>query len=131
MPVSMEDAMSFLYGVGEVAKGWAGERANLIEAAQERFPEKAFCLVKRWIIVEIPSNEVEPLRRGIAPMLVLAHEVIYDSRGRFLPGSWVRSTYAVSHECPWMFETRNTIYLLIGDGYRKQASLKLVLSFRP
>ncbi|GJB79493.1 hypothetical protein RYH74_07850 [Pseudomonas sp. LSJ-87] len=131
MSVSLEGAMSFLYGAGEVAKGWAGERADLIEAAQERFPGKAFCLVKRWIIVEIPPNEVEPLPGGIAPMLVLAHEVIYDSRGRFVPGSWVRSTYAVSFQHPCMFETRNTIYLLVGDGYRKQASLELVLSFRP
>ncbi|MNH43840.1 hypothetical protein D3C79_1058450 [compost metagenome] len=64
-------------------------------------------------------------------MLVLAHEVIYDSRVRFVPGSWVRSTYAVSFQHPCMFETRNTIYLLVGDGYRKQASLELVLSFRP
>ncbi|BBU46530.1 hypothetical protein PPTS312_44450 [Pseudomonas putida] len=131
MSVSMGEAMSFLYGAGKVAKGWAGERVDLIEAAQERFPKKAFCLVKRWIIVEIPENEVEPLPGGIPPMVVLAHEVIYDSRGRFVPGSWVRSTYAVSHECPWMFETRNTIYLLVGDGYRKQASLELVMSFRP
>lgn len=131
MSVSLEDAMSFLYGAGEVATGWTGETAALIEAAQERSPGKAFCFVKRWIIVEIPPNEVERLPEGIAPMVVLAHEVIYDSRGRFAPGSWVRSTYALSHEHPWMFETRNTIYLLVGDGYRKQASLELVMSFRP
>lgn len=131
MSVSLDDAMEFLYGASEVVHGWAGDRAELVQAAEQRFPGKAFCLVKRWIIVEIPANEVEPLPGGIAPMIVLAHEVIHDSRGRFVPGSWVRSTYAISHGKPWMFETRNTTYLLIGDGYRKQAPLELVLSFRP
>lgn len=131
MSVSLQDAMSFLYGAGELTHGWNGERAEMIDAAQQRFPGKAFCLVKRWIIVEIPTDEVEPLPSGIAPMIVLAHEVIYDSRERFVPGSWVRTTYAISHEQPWMFETRNTIYLLVGDGYTKQASLEMVMSFRP
>lgn len=102
MSVSLDDAMEFLYGAGEVVHGWSGDRAELIQAAEQRFPGKAFCLVKRWIIVEIPANEVEPLPDGIAPMIVLAHEVIYDSRGRFVPGCWVRSTYAISHEHPWI-----------------------------
>ncbi|EPJ8755021.1 hypothetical protein PPUJ13061_17490 [Pseudomonas putida] len=131
MSVSLDDAMEFLYGAGEVVHGWSSDRAELVQAAEQRFPGKAFCLVKRWIIVEIPTKEVGPLPGGIAPMIVLAHEVIYDSRGRFVPGSWVRSTYAVSFQHPCMFETRNTIYLLVGDGYRKQASLEFVLSFRP
>jgi hypothetical protein len=123
--------MEFLYGAGEVVHGWSGDKAELVQAAEQRFPGKAFCLVKRWIIVEIPPNEVEPLRGAITPMVVLAHEVIYDSQGRFVPGSWVRSTYAISNEHPSMFETRNTVYLLVGDGYKKQASLEMVLSFRP
>lgn len=131
MAVTLDEVTEFLYGGGKVVHGWADDRGELVQAAEQRFPGKAFCLVKRWIIVEIPANEVEPLPDGIAPMIVLAHEVIYDSRGRFVPGCWVRSTYAISHEHPWIFETRNTVYLLIGDGYKKQASLEMVLSFRP
>ena len=131
MVISLDEVTEFLYGAGELLEGWTGTRVDLVQAAHERFSGKAFCLVQRWILVELPPEEVEPLPNGIAPMVIFAHDVIHDSRRRFAPRPWVRSTYAVSFEHPCMFETRSTIYLLVGDGYRKQAKLELVLSLQP
>lgn len=131
MPVSLEDAMSFLYGAGEVVQGWSGERSELVQAAQQRFPGKPYCLVKRWILVDLTTSGTEPVSAEIPPMFVFAHEVIYDSRQRFAPGYWVRSSYGISTEPPRMFETRNTVYLLMGDGYRKQASSETYSSLFP
>ncbi|KGK23462.1 DUF6957 family protein [Pseudomonas asiatica] len=131
MAISFDEVTGFLYGAGELLEGWAGTRADLVQAAHEHFPGKAFCLVQRWILVELPPDEVQTLTNGIAPMVIFAHDVIHDSRGRFAPRSWVRSTYGVSYDHPCMFETRSTVYLLIGDGYRKEAKLELVLSLQP
>lgn len=128
MTLSLEDATSFLYGAGELVHGWQGDTAELIASAAERFPGKPFCLVKRWILIELTASEVEASPSGLPPMIVYAHEVIHDSRRRFLPGYWVRSTYGLSYESPWMFETRNTVYLFVGDGYRKQAGQEILAS---
>jgi hypothetical protein len=131
MAVSLDEVTEFLYGAGELLERWAGTKDDLVQAAQELFPGKAFCLVQRWILVDLPPGDVETLANGIAPMVIFAHEVIHDSRGRFAPRSWVRSTYAISNQHPRMFETRSTVYLLVGDGYRKQAKLELVMSLQP
>ncbi|MGS2841794.1 MULTISPECIES: DUF6957 family protein [Pseudomonas] len=52
--------------------------------------------------------------RGLIPALVYALTVIQDSKGRFAPGDWVRSTLNVSftHDC--LFETKTRFMCLWG-----------------
>jgi len=66
--------------------------------------------------------------RGLIPALVYALTVIQDSKGRFAPGDWVRSTLEVSftHDC--LFETKNTVYVLMGAGRRLRTDLDIALS---
>ena len=65
---------------------------------------------------------------GQLPLFVFAEKVILDSRGRFDYGNWVRSTMAISFLDGFLFETKNTVYVLMGDGDEKSASLAAILS---
>ena len=62
------------------------------------------------------------------PLFVFAEKVILDSRGRFDYGNWVRSTMGISFQDGFLFETKNTVYVLMGDGDEKSASLAAILS---
>jgi len=131
MAASLEEIMTFLYGDGEAVKGWDGEEAELVRVAQQRIPGKPYCLIRRWILIDLIGDGVEMPLEGMPAMVIFAHEVVKDSRARFAPGNWVRTTYAVSQVHPCVFETRSTLYLLLGDGVRKQASLDTVFSLQP
>ncbi|MFG0323988.1 DUF6957 family protein [Pseudomonas sp. zjy_15] len=131
MAASLKEIMSFLYGAGDLVEGWDGDPADLVQAAQQRFPGKPFCLVRQWVWIDVVTSEGELAPAEVPPMVIFAHEVVQDSRRRFDPGHWVRTTYAVSHPGQCIFETRSTAYLLLGDGYRKEASLDVVFSLHP
>ncbi|WP_433885399.1 DUF6957 family protein [Pseudomonas vranovensis] len=123
--------MSFLYGAGDLVEGWDGDAADIVHRAQQRFPGKPFCLVRRWILIDAVANAGELSPAEVPPMVIFAHEVVQDSRRRFDPGHWVRTTYAVSQPELCMFETRSTVYLLLGAGYKKEATLDTVFSLHP
>ena len=131
MAASLDEILSFLYEAGDLVEGWSGDPADLVNAAEQRFPGKPFCLVRRWILIDVVGSEGELSPAGVPPMVIFAHEVVQDSRRRFDPGHWVRTTYAVSQPEHCMFETRSTVYLLLGDGYRKDATLDVVFSVQP
>lgn len=95
----------------------------------ERFPRKAYCTVEDWLIfhVDEPAESLARVRAtGLEPMFMYAHCVIYDGHGRFPPGGWVRSTLCKSFDGVCLFETRNTIYVLVGQGREMKASLKTI-----
>ena len=62
-------------------------------------------------------------------MILYSHSVLYDSARRFDVGDWVRTTPLVSFSEGCFFQTRNTLYVLVGDGLRKQTELSTVMSF--
>lgn len=98
----------------------------------ERFPRKAYCLVQDWTVFRLDVTEVELAKihaGGQQPLILFAHNVVEDSEVRFLPGQWVRSTMCCSLEEGVLFQTRNTRYVLIGDGHEQTASLQEVFSF--
>ena len=47
---------------------------------------------------------------------------------RFDVGDWVRTTALVNFSEGCFFQTRNTLYVLVGDGQRKQAEFSTVMS---
>ncbi|KAB0486462.1 hypothetical protein SAMN04490202_2813 [Pseudomonas reinekei] len=91
-------------------------------AVREKLPSRPFCLVKHWTILDlqVSADELEALRsRGLEPVMVYASSVVLDSRGRYQPGDWVRSSFHTSHGPPGFFITKNTVYLLLGMGKRQ------------
>jgi hypothetical protein len=102
------------------------------ELATRLFPLKPYCLVEQWTIFRADLTPDELTRVHAAdhlPLFMFAHKVIEDSRGRFQPGDWVRSSMCVTFNEGVMFETKNTIYVLMGPGHEQTASLKTIFSF--
>lgn len=98
----------------------------------QRFPRKPYCLIRDWTIfhIEVTADELSKVHAtGQLPMVVFAHSVAEDSQGRFERGDWVRSTMCTSLNEGVLFETRNTVYALIGPGHEQPATLKEVFSF--
>ena len=59
-------------------------------------------------------------------ILAYAHAVIYDSSRRWDVGDFVRTSYLHAFHDGFMFQTLNTVYILLGDGVRKRATLETV-----
>lgn len=131
--VTLEEISQLLYGVGKEALGWQGTQDELIALAAKTFSGKAFCVVKQWILIDlmVNSDEKEKLSGlGLLPATLFAHEIVLDSKGRFKPGMWVRSNFGVSFTEGCMFETNSTVYLLLGAGLRKEASIGAAFSMK-
>lgn len=131
--VTLEEISRLLYGAGEEMPGWQGDQEELTALAAKAFPGKAFCVVRQWILIDLTvnSNEKEKLTGlGLLPATLFAHEIVLDSKGRFQPSMWVRSNFGVSFTEGCMFETNSTVYLLLGAGQRKEASIAAAFSMK-
>jgi hypothetical protein len=120
-----------LSGPGEPRKGSMDSDEILIGLVQALYPGKPYCLVDDWTIFKVGVTEDEFVKiqaGGQMPLIVFAHNVRFDSQRRFDVGDWVRSTLAMSFDDGFLFETRNTVYVLVGAGHEKSASLEEVLS---
>lgn len=130
--VTLNEISQLLYGTGDESPGWQGSEEELISLAAKTFPGKAFCVVKQWILIDLTVNpdEKEKLSGlGLIPATLFAHEIVLDSQSRFQPSMWVRSNFGISSS-PYMFETKNTVYLLLGPGLRKEASIGAAFSMK-
>ncbi|UXL37077.1 hypothetical protein N7D90_15985 [Pseudomonas fragi] len=88
--------------------------------------------MKQWILIDLtvtPAEKDKLTTLGLLPATVFAHEVVLDSQGRFQPSMWVRSNFGVSSSA-YMFETNKTVYLLLGSGLRKEASIGAAFSMK-
>ncbi|WP_454564937.1 DUF6957 family protein [Pseudomonas sp. AIG] len=98
----------------------------------DRFQRKAYCVVEQWTLfqADVSADDLAKIHAaGHLPLVVFAHRVIEDSRGRFQPGDWVRSSMCTSFDGSILAETKNTVYVLVGPGRRQTASLKTIFSF--
>lgn len=74
-------------------------REAVVRLVAERFPNKAYCLVENWIVFRAALTQDELAKvnpAGHLLLFVFAHKVVKDSRGRFQPGDWVRSSMCIS-----------------------------------
>ena len=130
--VTLNEISQLLYGVGEEMPGWQGTQDELIALAANAFPGNAFCVVKQWILIDLtvtPAEKEKLTGLGLLSATLFAHEVVLDSRNRFQPTMWVRSNFGVSSSA-YMFETKKTVYLLLGPGLRKEASVGAAFSMK-
>ena len=130
---TLDEISRLLYGAGEEVTGWNSTQEDLIAVAAKTFPDKAFCVVKLWILIDLTVTPVEREKLtslGLLPMTLFAHEIVLDSKGRFQSGMWVRSNFGKSFTEGCMFETKSTVYLLWGSGLRKEASVGAAFSMK-
>ena len=117
---------------GENISGCQRSVSDAVALANLHFPSRAYCLVADWAIldIEVTTRQLKAITdNGLVPALVYALTVIQDSKGRFLPGDWVKTTLAVSYSEGCLFETRNTIYVLMGSGRRLDRGWNLYMEF--
>ncbi|WP_235869711.1 MULTISPECIES: DUF6957 family protein [Pseudomonas] len=117
-----------LYGLGEAMQGTSMTDEEALAYALNAFADSTFCLVRDWIWLDldIPDRLQGELQlAGVKPVVMFAHNIVYDSARRWgESGAFVRSTALRSFSEGFVFQTRNTNYLLLGDGVRKRTDLK-------
>lgn len=121
--VTLEEISQLLYGAGDEMPGWQGTQDELTALSAKAFPGKVFCVVKQWILIDLtvtPAEENKLTTLGLLPATLFAHEVVLDSKGRFQPAMWVRSNFGKSFTEGCMFETKSTVYLLLGLAREKR-----------
>lgn len=97
---------------------------TLLQFACEQFPEKDFCIVRRWMLIDvILSDDEESLIRssGLRPVLVYAHAMITKAGAKAEGDYGVLSGFQHTFE-DCFFETQDMLYILAGRGSRKFAS---------
>ena len=103
----------------------------VMAAARKRYKWMPLCAVEEWIILDAIVTDDERAKvaaAGCQPIFMFAHKVVDDEQRRFEPGHWVRSSMGTAFKEGYLFETRNTVYVLLGPGHRKSASIEAIFS---
>ncbi|MBU6958951.1 hypothetical protein KRR23_14525 [Pseudomonas sp. CVAP len=101
---------------------------ELIELATDTFGEKPFCIVRRWMLLDVmlpESQEREIKTQGLEATLLYAQATVFDSQNKLQPGDSILSDFQRELDgC--IFESKTTIFILAGRGARKHVSLSAV-----
>jgi len=120
-----------LNSAGTPVNGFFGEVQEAKQAAVLAFPNKPFCLVRHWRLIEVQVadayNEALAID-GLSPVVLYASDVVLHSVGKRQPGDWVRTTFLRSLTKGFLFESVNTTYVLLGAGVRIKGSAEAVLA---
>lgn len=127
---AVNEVASIVYGEGDPMPGCELSVNEARAWLSSMEPSRPFCLVAEWSWLDLPGKP-QDLSGGASPTAIIySNYVLFDSRYRFPVGGWVRSTMLVALRDGFIFETRNTRYLLMGPGVRKTTSLSAVGSIR-
>lgn len=130
---------------GELLEGVSANDASTLSDLGLR-SAKPHCVVYSWIVLDVEGEEHEPNtklgsrsenlvgRDSCAfssaeprlPLVLFAHYVEFHSAGRFEKGVSIRSSQAIAYDGRGIFETGDTIYILLGKGFRRPASARLI-----
>lgn len=102
-----------------------------LRAARKLYKWMPLCAVEEWVILDAIVTEDERAKvtaAGCVPMFMFAHKVVDDEQRRFEPGHWVRSSMGTAFNEGFLFVTRNSVYVLLGPGNRKSASIQSIFS---
>ena len=120
--------------LGEEGIELQGSELTLDEAvalARKRYKWMPLCAVEEWTILDAIVTDAERAKviaAGCQPMFMFAHKVVDDEQRRFEPGHWVRSSMGTAFKEGYLFETRNSVYVLLGPGHRKSAPIEAIFS---
>lgn len=125
---------SVFYDEGSPFEAGCDERdiERYVATCHELLPNKKVCVVKNWQWWDLELTEQHKQlfqHNGQYPALVKADTIIDDEAGRYPSGGWVRTSLLVRFTENCIFETRNTVYLLVGKGSRKSVSLTTAMAF--
>jgi len=87
--------------------------------------------VKNWTIWHLDVNESDAnvlTKLGFQPQVMYSSNIVFDLHEPYLLGTCVRTTPLVKFTENCLFETKNTIYILVDRGTRKTVDPKLAMS---
>ncbi len=120
-----------LGGLGVSLVGSELSLEDAMAAARKRYRWMPLCAVEEWIILDAIITDEERAKvaaAGCQPIFMFAHKVVHDEQRRFEPDHWVRSSMGTAFKEGYLFETRNSVYVLLGPGHRKSASIEAIFS---
>jgi hypothetical protein len=133
---------------GELMEGASYADASTLISLEAR-TSKPHCAVHGWIVLDLidddhskPASESQgahsddaqtsagaaPVREPSLPIVLFAHYVEFHSTGRYEKGHSIRTGFAVEYDGRGIFETQDTIYVLLGKGIRRNAPFEVVRS---
>lgn len=110
-----------------------GSRLNdeqLLRATIETFPGRAFCIVKRWMLIDVRftgRHLTQLSNEDLNPTVLYANAIAYSSAGAREGPYGVLSSFQLRFE-DCTFETENMVYVLAGRGGRKEADIDAVFA---
>ena len=110
---------------GEVMAGspMTDEQALNFMHAQRLYAE--YCLVRDWVWIDLivtPLQLAELEKTSRKPVIIFAHKVIYDSQRRWDVGDLVRTSPLHEFRDSFLFQTLNSVYVLLGEVNRPRFS---------
>lgn len=120
-----------LGGAGIRLDGFELSLDEALKVARKRYKWMPLCVVEEWTILDAIVTDAERAKvaaAGCQSMFMFAHKVVDDEQRRFEPGHWVRSSMGTAFNDGFLFETRNSVYVLLGPGHRKSATIKEIFS---
>tara|TARA_R110000764_G_scaffold112761_10_gene199804 strand:+ start:32678 stop:33010 length:333 start_codon:yes stop_codon:yes gene_type:complete len=100
-----------------------------VEFVRSLYSYSGYCLVRDWIWIDLdmPDAQLAVLeKQGRKPVVLYAHTVIFDSARRWDIGDFVRTSPLTTFTDGFLFCTWNSVYVLLGKGSKKNASLETV-----
>jgi hypothetical protein len=94
---------------------------EMIARARDLFPNKPCCVVGRWCWADIefdPEHEKLINAAGFKTCFIYANRVIADEKKRWSENTCIRTTLLVEFHPPCIFSSKNTNYILCGQGVR-------------
>ncbi len=110
-----------LYGEARNLSGSSLSDDDLIRIVQDEFSDRAVCVVRQWILLDVllpESERVEIEGEGRQPTILYAHNVVFDNRECIPAGAGLVTDYEREfYGC--LFETGDVVVVLAGPGGRK------------
>ncbi|SEJ95439.1 hypothetical protein [Pseudomonas sp. NFR16] len=129
----MSDAINTVTGLlthaGTPSEGFTGSMEDAV--ATVHGGQKPFCIVAEWRIIEVDVDEAFRqflAQDGLSPQIVYASNVLFHSLNKRQRGDWVRTTFMKSFTHGLLFESVNTLYVLMGHGTQVRGTGEAVLS---
>lgn len=119
-------------------KSLTGERAagatlSSVQAVKDKLSRtsKPHCLVLAWVLIDVEGADLEvPTGSHLLPLVLYSHQVVSHSSGRLTQGDEVLTGFATHYDPRGIFETADTVYILLHEGFRKTAHLDTVRAGR-
>lgn len=125
--LELDAITDLLYEPGLHMAGSNMSDEEAITYARSKLQHCDYCIVRKWIWIDLDvsdEQQTELAKTYRQPVILYAHNVIFDSRRRWDEGDFVRTSPLYAFTEDFHFRTLSTMYLLLGDGTRKRAALE-------